>query len=178
MCFCIFEPVWTLWIHNELFFQTWVSDYERNIWFLYQNWKKKHENTSYSVMKYLYLFIFLLFCLFYINTFIDYMPETKLDDFHVFSRIIHSHKKCVGRGQRIIFVLMFICWFFSGKNCILELFFLFYLWSIASLVANCSWKSCLLSLYPNPYWTYLKKWITFGFIFTGNPTPVRLYTMN
>lgn len=28
------------------------------------------------------------------------MPETKLDDFHVFSRIIRSHKKCGGQGTK------------------------------------------------------------------------------
>lgn len=28
------------------------------------------------------------------------MPETKLDDFHVFSHIIHSHKKCGRKGTK------------------------------------------------------------------------------
>lgn len=64
------------------------------------------------------------------------MPETKLDDFHVFSRIIHSHKKCGGEGTKDhICDNVYMQILFRKKNCVLELFFLLYLWSIAFFIS-------------------------------------------
>lgn len=63
------------------------------------------------------------------------MPETKLDDFHVFSHIIHSHKKCGREGTKDHICDNVCMQILFRKDCVLELFLLFYLWSIAFLIS-------------------------------------------
>ena len=55
------------------------------------------------------------------------MPETKLYDFHVFSHIIHSHKKCDREGTKDHICDNVCMQILFRKDCVLELFLLFYL---------------------------------------------------